>query len=428
MMSPTWSFATCIVLASLSVVSASTSAAHDDIVPGELVVRLEPGATGVAQRISSLHGVTRARALVLPDTEVWSVPVGREHELATRLSGERGVLWAEPNVIYHAFTTTPNDPGLSHQWGHTRIHSAAAWDLTTGSDALIIAIIDTGIDESHPDLAGKLVAGFDFVDDDADPHDLNGHGTHVAGIAAAVTDNGIGIAGTSWGARLMPVRVLGETGSGTSADIASGIAWAATNGANVINLSLGGPTYTQATQDAVDAAWGAGVLVVAAMGNFRTQGNPTMYPAASNHVLAVSATKSNDTYAFYSQYGDHCDLAAPGGEMAYYHDPNGVYSTMPTYSVYLTTHDMYSYLNYDTLQGTSQAAPFVAGAAALVRTIAPGLGPDAVQQLLESTTTDLGPVGWDPDYGWGLLHSEAAVEAATVIFADGFETGTTDEW
>lgn len=206
--------------------------------------------------------------------------------------------------------------------------------------------------------------------------------------------------------------------------IGSRTAWARQHGASILNLSLGGSEYSQAMQDAVTSAHAAGRLVVAAMGNYRTSGNPTNYPAACNHVLAVAATGTDNTYAYYSQYGPHCDLAAPGGEMSYYHDPDGIYSTTPTYACTMSGQG-YS-LNYDRLQGTSQATPFVAGVAAILRGMLPFSGPDVIQQILQRTATDLGPAGWDPDYGWGLLQADDAVRA--VIFGDGLESGGSGAW
>jgi serine protease len=262
------------------------------------------------------------------------------------------------------------------------------------------------------------------VEDDSDPTDLHGHGTHVAGIAAAATNNGVGIAGMSWGAMIMPVRVLDKDGWGSYEDISNGITWAATHGADILNLSLGGTSYSQAMQDAVNAAHAAGVLVVAAMGNDRGT-NSTNYPAACTNVMAVAAANIDNRYANYSQYGAHCDIAAPGGEMSYLGDSYGVFSTLPTYDCTFTTAYGYS-KNYDYLQGTSQAAPFVSGLAAIFRSIAPSFTPDQVQALIQDTATDLGPAGWDQDYGWGRINAAAALSA--YVFADGFEFDNTSAW
>jgi thermitase len=377
---------------------------------GELLVKFQSGATAQS-RSAALAGVggRQVRTLYHSDIELWAVPAGQERAIAAVLGDNTNVVYAEPNYLYRAVDTTPNDPSFGNQWAHTKIQSGAAWDISTGNVATVIAILDTGIDEGHPDLAGKIVAGYDAVASDGDniPHDLNGHGTHCAGIAAAITDNGIGVAGTDWYARIMPVQVLGEDGSGYNDEITDGIVWAYQHGARVLSMSLAGPWYSQTMQDAIDAAHAGGSLVVAAMGNDRTN-NWTMYPAAYDHVMAVAATAPDDTVTVYSQYGAHCDIAAPGGEMTYLGDPDGILSTMPTYSVYLNTYHGYA-MNYDFLQGTSQATPYVAGLAALVWAMHPSWAPNLVQTVIENTAVDLGPQGWDVDYGHGRIDAANAV-------------------
>ncbi len=387
--------------------------------PGELLVRFEAGAVrSTTQRTLEKYAVSTIRALYHSDVQLMRVPEGQELAIAAALNADPGVIYAEPNYIYHAFDLVPNDPDYGKQWAHPKIQSPGAWGITTGGSDIVIAVIDTGVDTSHPDLMSKLVAGHDFVDDDDTPSDENGHGTHVSGIAAAVTNNSVGVAGMSWGAKIMPVRVLDYRGAGYNADIVEGITWAYQHGAGILNLSLGGSDYTQTMQDAINAAHAAGSLVVAAMGNCRyatggcSSANPTQYPAAYNNVMAVAATDSGDSYAYYSQYGTHCDIAAPGGELSRLGDPNGIYSTMPTYAVYMTTY--YGYTNnYDYLQGTSQATPHVSGLAALVWSMAPTMTNDEVQNLIQQTAVDLGPVSKDPDYGWGRIDAHAAL--ATVV-------------
>ncbi len=367
------------------------------------------------------YGATQVRSLRSADVELWQVPEGTELSTVEQLNADPGVEYAEPNYLYYALGT-PNDPSFGVQWAHTRIHSTEAWDVTTGNSGITIAILDTGIDEGHPDLSAKIVAGYDFVGNDSNPRDENGHGTHVAGIAAAVTNNGIGMAGMDWQARIMPIRVLDEEGLGWTSDIADGITWAYQHGANVVNLSLGGTSYSQTMQNAVTAAHNSGALVAAAMGNCRTGGtadcplaNPTTYPAAYNHVMAVAATTLTDVFAPYSQYGTHCDIAAPGGDMIYYHDATGIYSTMPTYPVYMT--DLGYYENYDFAHGTSQATPHVAGLAALVWSAAPTLTPDQVQIAIQQTALDLGAPGKDVNYGYGLINARAALRAVAPLLA-----------
>ncbi|MBN2147434.1 MAG: S8 family serine peptidase [Anaerolineales bacterium] len=379
--------------------------------PGEVMVKFHEGvASAEAEAAQEKYGATLLRTLYESDWQLWQVGEGTELSTVEALKADAMVEYAEPNYSYHIFVT-PNDPSYNKQWAHPLTGSPTAWNTTTGSSSMVIAIIDTGIDEAHPDLSSKIVAGYDFVDDDTNPHDTNGHGTHVAGIAAATGNNGVGIAGTNWQARIMPIRVLGTNGSGWSSDITDGITWAHQHGAKVLNLSLGGPTYSQAMQDAVNGAYNAGSLVVAAMGNERDDSppSPTSYPAAYNHVMAVAATNPADHYSYYSNYGSHCDISAPGGELYYLHDPDGIYSTMPTYSVNLNGYG-YSQ-NYDFLQGTSQASPFVAGAAALLWTVAPTLTNDQIQAAFQNTAKDLGTAGWDQDYGHGRIDLAAAFAA-----------------
>jgi len=395
------------------------SALAGDFVPGRLLVKFQEGVvTATTAKVLAEYGMTYVSHLYASPVQLLQVPEGQELALMEQLNADPRVDYAEPDYIYRAFGA-PNDPQYNNQWAHTeRMQSAAAWDITTGSDTVIIAVIDTGIDETHPDLAGKIVAGYDFVDGDATPHDLNGHGTHVAGIAAALTNNSVGVAGMSWNARIMPLRVLDASGSGTNSDIVSAINWASTYGAKVLNLSLGGPSYSASMQNAVTTATNAGSLVIAAMGNCRTAGNgcstanPTSYPAAYNNVMAVAATNRSDGYAYYSQYGAHCDIAAPGGAMSYLHDPNGIYSTLPTYSVEMTGEGFS--LSYDYLQGTSMATPYVSGLAALIWSAAPGLTPAQVQQVIQNTAVDRGPTGWDQDYGYGRIAPLAALQSVAL--------------
>jgi thermitase len=394
-----------------------TNPTDGEFVPGELLVKFKTEvSSSLSNSLMIANDANYVRTLYGSPVQLWHVEEGNETATIEALNANPNVEYAEPNHIYYAFDTTPNDPGFTNQWAHNRIESKAAWDISTGSISVTIAIIDSGIDETHPDFAGKLVSGYDFIDVDDNPHDGNGHGTHVAGIAAAATNNSVGIAGVSWGARIMPIRVLGNTGSGTSAGIVSGINWAYQHGADVLNLSLGGTSSDQTMQDAVTAAHNAGSLVVAAMGNCRVTNsscptaNPTMYPAAYDNVMAVASTGRTDVYSYFSEYGSHCDISAPGGEMAYLHDPYGIYSTMPTYSVYLNTAYGYSQ-NYDYLQGTSQAAPHVSGLAALIWSLDPSLTPDQVQSFIETTADDLGPAGWDQDYGHGRINAAAALTA-----------------
>ncbi|MBU2462382.1 S8 family serine peptidase [bacterium] len=270
---------------------------------------------------------------------------GKVEDMITSLQSESNVVYAEPNYIRRICATT-NDPGSSSQWGLSKIEAPLAWDIGTGTDSIIIAIVDTGVNYNHEDLKGKVIGSWSFVSSEPDPMDKNGHGTHVAGIAGASTNNDKGIAGVAWNCKILAIKGLDSTGSGFDDKLAIAIRYAADNGARVINMSFGDSNYSRTLQDACDSAFGKGCLLVAAAGNYGT--NVRFYPAAYDSVLAVGATDSNDRRATFSNYGDWVDVAAPG---------QGIYSTKIN--------------NYDYMSGTSQGAPFVSGLAGLVFSLYP---------------------------------------------------------
>ncbi|OJF17173.1 MAG: thermitase [Bacillaceae bacterium G1] len=263
---------------------------------------------------------------------------------------------------------TPNDTHFSKkQWGLKKIKAPAAWNVTKSKRSTWIAIIDTGVQYDHPDLSGKVVRGYDFVDDDWDPYDNNGHGTHCAGIAAAVTNNARGIAGMAPNATIYAVRVLDDSGAGTLDDVVGGIIHAVDKGADVINLSLASSFGAISLREAVDYAWKKGVVVVAAAGN---NGSffPS-YPAYYSNAIAVAATDLDDTKPYWSNYGSWVDVAAPGVD---------IYSTFTDNS-------------YVELSGTSMAAPHVAGLAALLD--AQGRSASEIRKAIENTADPISGTG-----------------------------------
>lgn len=307
-----------------------------------------------------------------------------------RLQRDDRVDHAEPNYVATAFQV-PNDPLLAkHKQPYlARLHLPAAWDRVHGDPSLKVAVVDTGVDADSPDLAGRVASGIDIVNGDADPADDEGHGTMVAGIVAAQAGNGIGIAGVAWSATVLPVKVLDETGTGTYADIATGIVWAADNGARIINVSAGGLASSDSLAEAVAYARSRDVVVVAAAGNAGAK--VPSYPAAYPDVVAVAATDWDGNAAPFTSWGPWVDLAAPGIDITSTYPAPG---TRP---------------NYATGSGTSFAAPLVAGVAALVRAANPALNADAVIDRLESTARDVGPRGLDDAYGLGFLDADAAL-------------------
>jgi thermitase len=288
---------------------ASPPPGSGEFVPGEVLVKFKSDASPASVRAALSAQDARAVGQVPAlGVQRLTVPEGQELAIITALQHHPLVEYAEPNYIIRAILT-PNDPYFSSQWGLTKIGAPQAWDFTTGSSDLIIAIVDSGIDLDHPDLSGKIIWGYDYVNGDWVPDDDYGHGTHVAGIAAAQTNNGTGVAGVSWGARLMALKVLNAWGNGTYANTASAVTYAADNGAKIISLSLGGDYDSSTLRNAVIYAHNAGCVVVAATGN---DNGPVLYPAKYGEAFAVAATDSSDQRYWGSNYGPEVDVAAPG--------------------------------------------------------------------------------------------------------------------
>jgi type VII secretion-associated serine protease mycosin len=367
-----------------------TKAGQGQIQSDRLVVSLAPGAA-----LPSGYKLVR-RLAGGGDALVTAAFLGSSPAVQAavrRLEETPGVVKARPVHTYHIFGT-PNDPDYPQQWGMAKVQAPAAWDATTGErQAVTVAVIDTGVDLTHPDLAPHLVPGVDFIKAADKGRDGNGHGTHVAGVIGAVANNGQGVAGMNWGARVMPVRVMSADGSGADVDIADGIRWAADNGAKVLNLSLGGYDNSETIRTAVDYAIGKGCLVVAAMGNDAS--SEPAYPAASPGVLAVGATNQQDERASFSNSGSWMSVSAPGV---------GIFSTLPTYATKIPHKKPYG-----PLSGTSMAAPLVAGLASLVWSRHPEWTAEQVRQRIEQSADDLGDKGKDPTFGHGRINAMAAL-------------------
>jgi serine protease len=331
-------------------------------------------------------------------------------------SREPDVEYAELNYYACAFFV-PNDPYYTYQWHlyetYAGVNIEPAWDITTGNPDVIVAVLDTGVAyenfkgfQQAPDLANTLfVPGYDFVNNDSHPNDDDAHGTHVTGTIAQSTNNGLGAAGIAFHCSIMPVKVLNRRGEAPYATIADGVYFAADNGANIINLSLGGPADSTTLRDAVAYAYNHGVTIICAAGNEYEQGNPVMYPAAyDEYCIAVGATRYDRTRAYYSNTGSYLDLVAPGGDLNVDQNADG-YGDGILQQTFGTGPKDWGYWFYT---GTSMAAPHVSGVAALL--ISAGItDPDAVREALQNTATDSGPAGWDEEYGWGLIDAYAAL-------------------
>ncbi|MBN1940289.1 MAG: S8 family serine peptidase, partial [Candidatus Aminicenantes bacterium] len=335
-------------------------------------------------------------------------------EAAASLALDPAVLFAEPNYIGRA-QTTPNDnlfkyqyalantgqaigdvPGSPQGKAGADIKATLGWEETTGSEDVKIAVVDSGVDLVHPDLKNQIAGpGRDFVNDDMDASDDYFHGTAVAGVAAAETNNNEGIAGVAWKARILPVKVLDAAGLGTAEHVADGIRWAADQGARVINLSLGFEEASWTLLTAVQYAFGKNAVVIAAAGS---DGGPVQYPAGfSEYVLAVAATDYDDIVWEMSNSGTEVDVAAPGVD---------VLSTVPTWFFGP------SVIPYVRFSGTSIAAAHVSGLAALLFSIKPWLTPEQIMEIIRFTAEDVnsaGLPGKDVRIGYGRINLEKAL-------------------
>lgn len=382
------------------------AAASDFIVMDEdsmqLVIRVDPlkawSYSGLLGTVQSFEGNVIDTVSVKNQViaVVADVPLEKVSLFMEQISQKSFVKYVEPNFKRRALLE-PNDQYWRLQWGPKRIEANWAWNTTLGSSTITVAVIDTGIDYTHPDLAGNyLEGGHDWINDDDDPLDDFGHGTHCAGIIAALANNGIGIAGLAQ-VKILAEKVLDASGSGTDATVASGIYHAVELGAKIISMSLGGYGYSRLLHEAVKYAYENGVLLVAAAGNDGTK--IKAYPAAYEEVIAVAATDENNRRASFSNWGDWIELAAPGV---------GIYSTMPTYHV--TLNDWGYPVNYSHMDGTSMACPHVSGVAALLWSLYPSATNNWLRTQLRRTAEDLGVAGFDRYYGYGLVNARNTVE------------------
>lgn len=379
---------------------AAGSAAEAPPAPGPKIDTTAPWANRILVRFSAgTPSDAASRAVAASGGRVageipeigWRVvqAPGSLKQVASRLRRDSRVESVEQEQTRQV-AQTPNDPYYPDQTHLRQARLPEAWASSHGSGR-VIAILDTGVDLDHPDLIDHLVPGRDFVNGDASADDDNGHGTMVAGVAAASTDNSRGVAGVAWDARLLPVKVLDAFGSGADSNIAKGIIWATDNGAHVINLSLGGKGQSTVLRDAVAYALSKDVVVVAAAGN---DGEPvTSYPASAPGVVAVTATDALSRLASFSNWSSATDVAAEGVDvLSTYWEPTEIY-------------------RYGYGSGTSFAAPVVSGVAALVRAAHPTWSQSQVVEAILESATDAGPLGTDPYFGRGIVDAAAALGA-----------------
>ncbi|HWR97822.1 MAG TPA: S8 family serine peptidase [Candidatus Methanoperedens sp.] len=417
--------APCLAVLLLAVAAQTAAAAPPQETAPEsrrLILKLTTDAmvarqeSGPLSRLLSAYGA-QALVPVFPKAESWATGDGRSefdrvfvlelpetanmNQAVEEFAASPGVEYAEIDHIVSA-AVVPNDSWFPEQWSlrntgqngckpDADVDAPEAWQVTRGAASTIIAVIDSGIDLNHPDLSAKIVAGYDFVNNDHDPMDDHGHGTHVAGIAAARSNNGTGIAGICWGCTIMPLKVLRHTGLGEYSWMAAALVYAADHAAAVINMSITGTDDSITLHDAVRYAYRKNVPMVAATGN-EGRGIPR-FPAAYPEVIAVGSTECDDNRSSFSNYGNHLALVAPGA---------GILSTLwdDTYASW---------------SGTSMATPHVAGVIGLMRSLRPSLSASLVRGILQSTADDevgprYDPPGWDSYFGNGRLNARAAVK------------------
>ena len=389
-------------------------------VADEVLVKLRPGAALQAVEIHRQAGAAELKRA--SKTGISLVRITSGEPLAAVLARYRSdprVAYAEPNYFRY-LAATPNDPFYVDQWHYASVGLPAAWNTTTGSSLVVVAVIDSGI-LAHEDLAGVTVTGYDFFSNDPNPADPGcpaasdlSHGSHVAGTIAAATNNALGVAGVNWGGpgrtKIMPLRIFGNISgqcTTTSDRIIDAIEYAADHSARVINMSFGGPGFSQMEQDAVTYAYNTGIVLVAAAGNTDPSGADCagVYPAAYANVIGVAATTLLNAKAPYSNFGTCVDLAAPGGDVTADANGDGFVDGVLSSSGTAASPNQYWFF-----QGTSMASPHVAGLAALL--LSKGVtGPAAIQNLMQSTATDLGAGGYDTTFGGGLINAAAALGA-----------------
>ena len=404
-----------------------------DFKAGEIIVKFrEDIPQASVQSLLLAEGISILDEIDNPGFMLLSVPKGQELEKIEELKRNPLVEYAEPNYVVRiadpiavephynslrAPDVEPNDPYFPSQWNLIKIEAPAAWHVTTGSDKVVIAFVDSGVDLEHLEFKDKIwtnddppgdadgdgdpdddqngyvddVHGWDFVNWHGEPQDDYGHGTFVASIAAAETNNGLGMAGVSWGVEIMSIKVVDNRGYASLADINGGIKYATDNKAKIINIGpiLTGSDYPQALQTFVDYAHSKGALVVAAAGDSFT--STYKYPASLNHVVSVAATNRYDGHPDFSTYNDKVDIAAPGSDIL------GIYLGY----------------GHGRLFSTQAAAAHISGLAALIWSVNPALTNDQVESIIESTAVDLGEPGRDDYFGHGRIDVTAAVMTTT---------------
>lgn len=368
-----------------------------DAVRNQIIVQVKPSAAYRVASYTNDAGARVVQSIEMNDRfQVITLPAGMTAEEGmAKYSKQEGVVAAMPNRIY-GVTMEPNDPYYEKGWAEDKVKAPTAWDQGILASNVTVAILDTGIDYRHPDLQGRVLVGWNFADNNNDVMDRFGHGTHVAGIIGASGNNGIGVAGIAWTAKLLAIKVLSDSGQGSTAAVLNGIKYAADNGAKIINMSLGSPdtTIDPALSTAIAYARAKGCLVICAAGNNHGQvGSPANDPGA----IAVSSTSKFLLWEYMSSFsnrGNKIEVAAPGA---------GIWSTVP-----LDPNRTGSTM-YGKLSGTSMAAPMVSGEAALIWGKHPDWTADQVRYVIDTAVDHKGSSGRNSHYGFGRINLAKAL-------------------
>jgi len=383
----------------LNVLTADDNERASHFYDNEVVVKFDSMLTE-EQLMRIENEINGSKVLNLNDVYIFKSNSKNTEALMNYFSKTWNSVYSEPHYIYitntmdntndqQSYGVMPNDALFNqYQWNLSQISTPTGWNYSKGSNQVTIAVLDTGVNFSHPDLQARVQKGLNADNANASAEDDVGHGTHVTGIIGAQVDNNEGIAGISWYNNILPVKVLNGSGYGSTYAVAQGIIWATDQGAKVINMSLGNYAQADFLHEAIQYAYNHDVVLIAATGNDNT--NRPGYPAAYPEVFAVGATNSNRDRAVFSNYGEYIDVVAPG---------DGIPST---------------YLNgqYAALSGTSMATPHVAALAGLIRSINPALNNEQVMDIMRQTATDLGNPGYDIYFGHGEINVEKALALA----------------
>ena len=372
-----------LALLALALSLPGPSSSQPSYAPDELLVAPREGlAQAEAEALYRQHGASLLE--VLPGIGVHRIRMAPQalEAVERALRQHPQFEFVERNGIL-TLDTVPNDSLYPSEWHLPKISAPGAWDLTNGSPTVIIAIVDTGVDATHPDLAAKLIPGFNLFNNNSDTSDIYGHGTMVAGVAAAVTNNGAGVSSVAWLNPIMPIRITDASLVVYYSTVANGITWAADHGAKVVNVSVSGVAGSSTITSAANYARSRGALVVAAAGNCGCLDSTP----ANSALISVSATDPSDALAGFSSRGAYVDVAAPG------------------VGVYTTTRGG----GYGAPSGTSVASPVAAGVVALIWSANPALAPDQVEAILKASTDDRGATGYDTAFGYGRVNAYQAV-------------------